>query len=109
MALPARPELRLEDRAQDGISWQVQLERGTGASEAKVKRLDFLLLALGRLQRLLSREGGFWSEWRQDFCKVPLAALRRGSGGHSDFSDQPGSEVQETQLHPTFLLEAPLR
>lgn len=53
--------MRLEDRAQDGISWEVQLERGAGASEAKAKRLDFLLLALGRLQRLLSREGDFWS------------------------------------------------
>lgn len=61
MAVPARPEVRLEDRAQDGISWEVQLERGAGASEAKAKRLDFLLLALGRLQSLLSREGDFWS------------------------------------------------
>ena len=72
------------------LPWAVHLERWAEASKAKVRRLDFLPLVPGSVQRVLIR-GGLLREWRGCFKGVPWLPYGKGSEDCVDFSDQPDS------------------
>ena len=78
------------------------LERWAEASKAKVRRLDFLLLVQGRVQRVLIR-GGLLEGAERGLLRSPLAAIRKGQWGlRSFFRSARFRRVADTLLHFIF-------